>query len=676
MRGNADRVSRWYAAERVFISRPPVKLAGREAAAAWWRHGFSLAQSLPGFPRPLFPSREKVAESARRRATYIAALRQLGGEDSQANRDRVAELEVYLTLKEILQYRADYKNRNEEDAQEYAAGLQGGSELLSNLEDEIEEEDDEEEDLTSTSDVKPGRTFLLRMNVASAKLILVTERDIIHRSDLKFLQRAAEQSKREHLCRVDVRQFSMVASRTPNTSEDSKTRGQLTTLEVRLRDFEICVHRLVRWQPVLRFEPLSESEPFAVSVTMSKVAEEELARISCRVRCGKAQVRADQRDITRIEGLFAAEKRISALTIVTTKATLSGRREIQRSLQRRVEKVLHPLGAELHLVLESGGVLSVMRDWYNSSYEMVQMNRLEPLVITVERRDSFYMKVVDAAGAAGLPLVRSMHLEPVEAQSVKLTPSESRQEVAELWTSLAEQAAAQASPCSTNSSLPSMLDVCTGGMVLKWCANVSKKRPRHLRVCPARRALTWGEVRGGPVHGLLPLDQILDVVVGTGFLDTHVQAHVDGDRVFVVVCRARALVVEAPTREDCIAWHLAIRSLVLAIRAGAINEKLAELKFGDPEPLKPAVTMWARRAGGKLSGIYESCFSTKSPSTPRSPAFSDPHLGESGPTSRSSSNDPRRGLKESRSLLGVNGTSHQPIVASEDKQVGQNREGL
>ena len=44
------------------------------------------------------------------------------------------------------------------------------------------------------------------------------------------------------------------------------------------------------------------------------------------------------------------------------------------------------------------------------------MNRLEPLVITVERRDSFYVKVVDAAGAAGLPLVRSMHLEPVEAR--------------------------------------------------------------------------------------------------------------------------------------------------------------------------------------------------------------------------------------------------------------------
>merc|ERR1719379_1554405 len=101
--------------------------------------------------------------------------------------------------------------------------------------------------------------------------------------------------------------------------EDSKARAQQFTLEVRLRDFEASVHRLVRWQPVLRFEPLSESEPCAVSVTMSKVAEEELARISCRVRCGKAQVRADQRDITRIEGLFAAEKRISALTIVTTK---------------------------------------------------------------------------------------------------------------------------------------------------------------------------------------------------------------------------------------------------------------------------------------------------------------------------------------------------------------------
>ena len=30
-----------------------VKLEGKEAVAAWWRHGFSLAQALPGFARPI-----------------------------------------------------------------------------------------------------------------------------------------------------------------------------------------------------------------------------------------------------------------------------------------------------------------------------------------------------------------------------------------------------------------------------------------------------------------------------------------------------------------------------------------------------------------------------------------------------------------------------------------------
>jgi hypothetical protein len=491
-RGHADRISRWYKAERAFISRPPVKLEGKEAVAAWWRHGFSLAQALPGFPRPLFPPRERVAESARRRTSYIAALRQLDSDDSEAHRDRVAEREVYLTLREILQYRADYKNRDEEDAQEFAAGL------LSNLEEEIDEEDDEEEDdLAPTSDGKPGSSFFLRVNLASAKLTFLTEKEI-GASKFAFHQQSVF---REHLCRADLRQFSMVASRTPQMREDSKARAQQFTLEVRLRDFEASVHRVVRWQPVLRFEPLSESEPFAVSVTLSKYAEQDLARVSCRARCGKAQVRADQRDITRIHGLFAAEKR-PAVTVITTKLTASGRREIQRSLQRRVEKVLHPFGSEMHLVLESDGVVSTVRDWYNSAFEMVQTHHLDPLVVTVERRESVSVKVVDAAGASGLPLVQSLHLEPV-TRSGKFTSSESKLVVDNLSRSLHQIIAereVQGSPRSAKLVLPSLLDVGIGGPVSKWCANLRAKRPRHLRICPARRALTWSAAQRGPVH--------------------------------------------------------------------------------------------------------------------------------------------------------------------------------